>query len=443
MSTAVVKGQNAIALTAEEKNVEKAILGACLLEQGTFQSIKALLIDADFYTIGYADIWRAMDTLAGKGSPIDLITVSAQLRSDASAVTAYELAQLTNYVNQVGNVQHHAYLLKQLSLRRALVAHTYDVLAEIGKGKDVMEVLDKATKSCTDMLAGLFRGQTVTTADVVDKVFNQLVDQMTNDTQVFGIMTGLHNFDAMVGGFKKGNLIVIAGRPGMGKTAWALNIVAHNCKQGKSAAVFSLEMTAEELVKRLLAGEGVNNTKIKNPKQFSGDDMELLQDSALTIKEWKLFIDTSSPSLNSVRAQAMRHRDAHGLDLVVIDYLQLMSIAGHTGNREAEISALSRGLKQLAKDLDVPIILLSQLSRKVEERPTRRPMLSDLRESGAIEQDADMVIFPFRPEYYGFTEDESGNSLLGVAEMDIAKFRDGEIGTATVGWEGKHFRFIN
>ncbi len=432
--------------TAEEIAVERAVIGACMLEAGVFQEIASQLTVNDFYDINCREVWSAMEALNESGSPIDMLIVLDALKKRKSDVSAFTLAMFTNSVNQSGNAVYHAHIIKEMNLKRSLIAFSNQTVQDVADNIDVFEALDKAQSRIQKMTQGLFRGQVLKTADVVEEVFNKILHEREHTQSIpRGVKTGIYEFDRLMGYFKGGDFVLIAGRPGMGKTAFALNIAAYQCNRGASGVIFSLEMTRAQLIKRMIVSEAmVSNEAVKNPSSLSKEEMERLQDAKLALQDWKLLIDDNgNTTVGQVRAQAMRHKAEHGLDYIVIDYISLMNDPNYKGDRVNEISAISRGLKALAKDLDVPIIGLSQLSRQVEARPNKRPQMSDLRESGALEQDADVIIFPFRGEYYGFEEDEAGNSLIGKAELIVAKFRDGNPFETMVGWEGKYFKFTN
>ena len=422
----------------EAIKAEAALLGACVLERGAFERVAPLLKAQDFQKPLHADIWAAMERLSANGTPIDLITVTN--------ITAnhYEVAALTQDVAATDNTTHHAYIIKENSLRAQLLAHAMRIHQGLSANQDPFALLESIAKEAARMTERLFEGRTATHCDTVDAEMDLIIHAMTNQTPEPRTNTEFHALDTLLNGLKKGGLYILAARPAMGKTALALNIAANVCKAGGRVAFFSLEMSRSELLRRLLASEGnVLGSSIANAHKLSNNDAHRLADAAADVRDWRLLTDdNASATVVSIRSQCAHFQSQNnGLDLVVVDYLQLMSDSSK-GNREQEISAISRGLKVLAKDLGVPVIALSQLSRNCENRPDKRPMLSDLRESGAIEQDADGVLFVFRPEVY-FEEDEEGNSTKGKAEIICAKNRHGATGSIDLNFIGHYFKFTN
>jgi len=426
----------------ENSILEEAILGACLIETGIFPKVQPLLNAGDFQSPFHKKVWGAMEALAKDGTAIDIATVSHYLKGNA-----YEVTMLTSKINQASNVLHHAYCLKQNSLSVQLGSHA----VEIGRGlinkQDPFELLALIQKNAEAMTKRIFAGRTVSFSDTVDAEIDLIINAMQTKVQEPRTMTGFKAIDEIMNGLKKGDLLILAARPAMGKTALALNIASNVLRNNGRVAMFSLEMTRSQLLRRLLASEArVLAKSIDNAHALSNNDAIRLTDTAAEIRDWRMLVDdNASATVLSIRSQCMQFKNTNnGIDLVVIDYLQLMQEGGErkSGNREQEISAISRGLKVLAKDLECPVIALSQLSRNCENRPDKRPMLSDLRESGAIEQDADAVAFVFRPEVY-FEEDEDGESTKGKAEIILAKHRNGETGTAHLQWWGPYMLFTD
>ena len=379
-------------------------------------------------------IYEAIVQLFNDGNPVDILTVTDKLRKNGTleaAGGAYYITSLTNKVSGAANIEYHAHIVIQKSIQRKLIS----VAAEIGSSAfeettDAFELLDNSEKKLFEIKEESMTKNYDTVTDLIAKAIKE-IEESKGDTQgLTGIPTGFTELDRMTSGWQKSDLIILAARPGMGKTAFVLSMARNAAVlANKAVAIFSLEMSSLQLTKRLIASEAeLSSEKIRSGK-LEEHEWQQLHTKISTIEDAKLFIDdTPALSVLELKAKARRLKRQKGLDLIIIDYLQLMRAEESTkngGNREQEISYISRSLKSLAKELDIPIIALAQLSRAVEQRQDKRPVLSDLRESGSIEQDADLVTFIYRPEYYGVTQDEEGNDNEGLTEIIIRKHRNG------------------
>ena len=381
------------------------------------------------------------------GHPVDILTVTEQLRKDGtleSAGGAYYITSLTNKISSAANIEYHAHIVIQKSIQRQLIT----VAGEIGEKafeetSDAFELLDQSEKQLFEIKNSTMTKNYDEVSDLIAKAIKDIEESTADGEGLTGIPTGFTELDRMTSGWQKSDLIILAARPGMGKTAFVLSMARNAAVlANKSVAIFSLEMSSMQLVKRLIASEAeLSSEKIRSGK-LEEHEWQQLHTKISTIEDAKLFIDdTPALSVLELKAKARRLKSNRQLDMIIIDYLQLMRAEEgnkNAGNREQEISYISRSLKGLAKELDIPIIALAQLSRAVEQRQDKRPVLSDLRESGSIEQDADLVTFIFRPEYYGITQDEEGNDNTGLTEIIIRKHRNGSPGTVNLKFV-KHF----
>jgi replicative DNA helicase len=392
-------------------------------------------------------IYGAVISLFTLGHPVDILTVTEQLRKDGtleSAGGAYYITSLTNKISSAANIEYHAHIVIQKSIQRQLIT----VAGEIGEKafeetSDAFELLDQSEKQLFEIKNSTMTKNYDEVSDLIAKAIKDIEESTADGEGLTGIPTGFTELDRMTSGWQKSDLIILAARPGMGKTAFVLSMARNAAVlANKSVAIFSLEMSSMQLVKRLIASEAeLSSEKIRSGK-LEEHEWQQLHTKISTIEDAKLFIDdTPALSVLELKAKARRLKSNRQLDMIIIDYLQLMRAEEgnkNAGNREQEISYISRSLKGLAKELDIPIIALAQLSRAVEQRQDKRPVLSDLRESGSIEQDADLVTFIFRPEYYGITQDEEGNDNTGLTEIIIRKHRNGSPGTVNLKFV-KHF----
>jgi len=418
--------------------VEEAVLGAIMLEKDALTEVIDFLHPEVFYREEHKEIFKAIINLYNSNKPIDILTVTSELRSEGKLENvggAFYISELTNRVGSSANIEYHSRLLVEKFLLRELIRmsgiiqnHAFD------ETTDVFELLDMTERDLFNISQGNLKGSYLPMSTLITRTIEEIetISKSREITGVSGVPSGFTDLDKVTLGWQKSDLIIIASRPGMGKTSFVLSMARNAAVMfNKAIAVFSLEMSSIQLVNRLIAAEA----EIKSEKLRSGDleehEWHQLHTKIKSLSNAKLFID-DTPGINvfELRAKCRRMKTQYNIDMVIIDYLQLMN--SHIDNRkntnrEQEISAISRALKSMAKDLDVPVIALSQLSRDVEKRGgNKRPMLSDLRESGSIEQDADQVLFIFRPEYYKITEDEDHMSTRGVAEINIAKNRHGQ-----------------
>jgi replicative DNA helicase len=416
-------------------DMEEAVLGAMMLEKNAVNAVIDVLKPESFYKEAHQHIFSAMMTLFQATEPIDLLTVTSQLRKDGMLDIvggAYYITQLTNRVGSAANAEYHARIVSQKYIQRELIRISAETVKNAYEDtSDVFELLDTAESNLFAIAESNIRKNYDSMSTLVSQAIKQIETAMTQKDGLSGVPSGFTELDRVTNGWQKSDLIVLAARPGMGKTAFVLSLARNIAVDfNKPIAVFSLEMSSVQLVNRLISSE----TEFPADKLRKGDlkahEWQQLNSQISKLTSAPMFID-DTPALNifELRAKCRRLKAQHDIQMVVIDYLQLMTAGGEgKGNREQEISSISRSLKSIAKELDIPIIALSQLSRAVETRGgNKRPQLSDLRESGAIEQDADMVLFIYRPEYYQLYQDEQGNSTEGMAELIIAKHRNGSL----------------
>lgn len=413
--------------------LEEAVLGAIMLDRDALPGVIDILHPESFYSDKNKIVFRAMLTLFGRGDAIDILTVTEQIRKDGKMDDiggSFYLVEMTNRVASAANLEYHARIVAERAMLRAIIQQSTNAIREAyDPGADAFDLLHRYQQdlfSLSNLSGRMADGVGRIGIDVLKRAeaAMQIPDGIT------GVPCGLAAIDKTTGGWQRSDLIVIAARPGMGKTAFVICNALHAAKQGYPVAIFSLEMGKEQLVQRIISiMTGISGNRIKRG-QITEDEVRQIGKAVNDLADIPLYID-DTPGLNvfELRAKARRLKMQHGIQMVIIDYLQLMSgERDRNTNREQEVSAISRGCKHLAKELDVPVIALSQLSRAVETRGgAKRPQLSDLRESGAIEQDADLVSFLYRPEYYDILEDEQGNSLKGVAEFLIEKHRHGAL----------------
>lgn len=412
--------------------LEEAVLGAIMLDRDALVIVIDILHEQCFYPEAHQLIFAAMLRLFNQSQPIDLLTVMDACKKAATLEKiggpAY-LASLTNKVASAANIEYHARIIKQQWVKRELIRYGTIVIREAYEDtSDCFDILEAHEKGIFSISAGNSKSYE-SAASLTNKLWKDLQNQ--GDSVLSGVPSGLTELDAVTNGYQRTDLIIQAARPGMGKTSKALSEALHAAKQGHAVAFFSLEMSSMQLMARLAAMEcGVSFNKFRF-KTADENEWAMLEVALGTISNLPIYID-DTPSINvfELRAKCRRMKMQHDIQIIFIDYLQLMGGSGSNfyGNREQEISGISRSLKALAKELEVPVIALAQLSRAVETRGgSKRPQLSDLRESGSIENDADIVQFIYRSEYYGIVEDPEGQSLKGVAEIIIAKHRNGAL----------------
>ena len=429
-------------LPPQDVDAERSVLGAMFLQESAVSEVFGLLGADDFYKKGHRIIMRTMADLFERNEPIDEVTVAAALKTsgelEAAGGIAY-LAGLTESVPTAANAMYYARIVRDRSLARRLIDAATDI-AQLGyEGGDVALALDQAEAKIFEITHGREERDFVPLKQAIKTAFQQIEQAYERKATVTGVATGYIDMDQKTAGLQPSDLIIIAGRPSMGKTALALNIGQNTAIRDKTpVAVFSLEMSKEQLVLRMLCSEA----RIEAQKIRSGflkdTDWPKLATAASVLSQAPVYLDdTGAISLLEMRAKARRLKAEKGLGLIVVDYLQLMR-GRQTENREREISEISRGLKSLAKELNVPVVALSQLNRSLESRQDKRPMLSDLRESGAIEQDADVICFVYRDEYYN----EKSNDK-GIAEIIIGKQRNGPTGMIKLRFFNEFTRFDN
>jgi len=418
-------------------DLEQVVLGAMMIDKKGVDAVIDILHHEAFYKESHQHIFQSIVKLFENTEPIDLLTVSAKLKSEGKLEKAggeYYLVQLTQKVSSSAHIEYHARIILQKYIQRSLIRISTEIIEDsYDETKDVFNLLDKAESKLYDVTQGNIKKSTETAQSLVIQA-KKKIEEISNKDGLSGIPSGFTDLDKLTSGWQPSDLIIIAARPGMGKTALTLSM-ARNIAVAKNIpiAFFSLEMSSIQLITRLISSEtGLSSEKLRtgNLEKF---EWEQLNVKVSALENAPLYIDdTPSLSIFDLRAKARRLSSQHDIKLIVIDYLQLMTAGGSNknGNREQEISTISRNLKALAKELNIPVIALSQLSRMVEGRTSKRPLLSDLRESGAIEQDADIVSFIYRPEYYNIDtwDDNERSSTEGEAEFIVSKHRNGGLG---------------
>jgi len=428
---------------------ELSVLGGMLLDPDAVVRIIELIDDSMFYREGNRRLFRAMVRLWERGGVVDHITLSEELKNvgdfDAVGGTAF-LAQLLDAVATSANIEYHAGIVREKALLRRLVEAATSIIQETYENQgEVDDLLDTAEQKIFQVAQSHDRKGFVWIKEILWPTFEKIEALQANSSSVTGVPTGFADLDEITAGFQPGDLIIVAARPSMGKTALTLNIAQHAAISAqKAVAFFSLEMSKEALVQRILCAEGRVDASRLRTGRLRDEEYAQLATAAGYLNTAPIYIDDSPAiSVLEMRAKARRLKaDRPDLELVIVDYLQLMrGSASRSENRQQEVSEISRGLKALAKELNVPVVALSQLSRAVESRPDKRPMMSDLRESGAIEQDADLITFLYRPEYYFGPTDKDGNSLEGRAELIVAKQRNGATGVVNLMFFKEFTRF--
>src|SRR3954470_21470687 len=426
----------------QAKELEEAILGAIMLEKSAFDTVIEILKPECFYVEAHQRIYKAMQGLAIKSLPIDLLTVVEELkvREELELVGGpYYVTKLTNAVVSSANIDAHSRIILQKFIQRELIRISGEIIGDAYEDStDVFDLLDEAESKLFEITNNHLRKDYASIDTVLVKTIQRIEDLRTRQDEISGVPSGFHTLDKITYGWQPTDLIILAARPSVGKTAFALNLArsaALHPLKPTGVAFFSLEMSAGQLVQRILSAESeIHLEKINRGKLEEHEMKQLYKRGIERLSNAPIYIDdTAALNIFELRAKCRRLKNKHNLGIIIIDYLQLMSGAGDNknGNREQEISRISRDLKGLAKELKVPIIALSQLSREVEKRKegAKIPQLSDLRESGAIEQDADMVMFLYRPEYYDITANEMGESNKGETYVKIAKHRNGSLDT--------------
>ncbi len=432
-------------------DLEEAVLGAMMLESNRLAEVIEVLKPEAFYKESHQTIFSAIMRLFAQNEPVDILTVTEELRKTGELEVAggpYFITMLTNRIASTANIEFHARIILQKFIQRELIRVSSEIIKDAYEDTtDVFDLLDKAENGLFSISEGSIGKSYMDMQSIITEAIKEINAGRHQEGKLRGVGSGFTELDRVTSGWQKSDLIIIASRPGMGKTAFALTMARNAAVDFKKPiAVFSLEMSSIQLVTRLMSSE----TEIPQEKLRKGtmEDHEWAQLNAriTPLIEAPLYIDdTAALSIFDLRAKCRRLKAHHDIQMIIVDYLQLMQGSQDTrGNREQEISSISRALKTLAKELDVPVIALSQLSRASEKRSAAaKPILSDLRESGSIEQDADMVMFIYRPEYYKIDVDESGDSTAGVADIIIAKNRNGPLMDIRIRFVSKYAKFVD
>jgi len=429
-------------------DAEQSVLGGLMIDNNTWEQVADQIVEADFYRRDHRLIFKAIATLAEKDQPLDVITLSEWLEQQKELDNVGGLSYLGALAKNTptsANIKAYAAIVRERSVLRQLIRVSTEIAesAYNTEGRSSAEILDKAEQQVFQIAeqgARTNRGYKTVT-ELMGDTLEKIQTLFENDAAYTGVPTGFDDFDSKTSGLQPSDLVIIAGRPSMGKTSFAMNIVESVAVKAKQAvAVFSMEMPGDQLVMRMLSSLGrIDSNKVRTGK-LEDTDWPRLTSAVNILNEAPIFIDdTPGMSPMEIRARARRIKKEHGsLGLIVIDYLQLMQVHGNSENRATEISEISRSLKGLAKELKVPVVALSQLNRSLEQRPNKRPVMSDLRESGAIEQDADLIVFIYRDEVYNEESPDKGS-----AEIIIGKQRNGPIGMSRLTFLGKYTKFEN
>lgn len=423
---------------------EQTVLASALLDHVAVEKILNLLSTEDFYFEANKEIFDSIKSVHMKNFPVDALTVTEELkiREKIDYVGGFEyLIKLTENIITSKNVEAYCNIIKEKSTLRKLISTSNEI---IEKGYKENEEVQKLIELAETRIFSISQNRNINSftdiKDVLLNVFNQLEERAMTKGSITGITTGYTDLDRMTSGLQRSDLILLAARPSMGKTALALNIAMNAVKSGASCALFSLEMSKEQYVQRIISMESMVESNKLRSGNLEEEDWNRLLSTMSTISSYNVFIDdTASISMFEMMSKCRRLKMEKGLDIIIVDYLQLMSDGSNTTNRQQEISNISRGLKALARELNCPVIALSQLSRAPELRQDHRPIMSDLRESGAIEQDADVVMMLYRDEYYHKEESEK----KGITEVIITKQRNGPVGTVELAWIGQYTKFGN
>lgn len=437
-------------LPPQAVDVEEAVLGALMLERDAYISVADIIDVNSFYKEEHQKIFEVIKYLSTHEKPVDLLMVTQELKNreilDSVGGPLY-ITRLTSQVASAAHIEFHARIIAQKYIQRELIRVSSEIQTKAYDDTiDVDDLIDYSETALFQVAEGNIKKETVPIKPLLREASQLIEEASKRDDGLSGVPSGFTSLDRITSGWQKTDLIIVAARPSMGKTAFVLSMARNMAvEHRKPVGVFSLEMSSLQLVNRLLASETeLGSEKIKNGRLQAWEwthfnrKLNILEDAPIFID------DTPALSVFEFRAKCRRLKMQHDISAVVVDYLQLMTAGSdNRGSREQEVSMISRSLKAIAKELDIPILALSQLNRSVESREGKRPQLSDLRESGAIEQDADIVCFIHRPEYYGITEDESGNSLIGVAEIIIAKHRNGAVGDVQLSFKKQLARFAD
>jgi replicative DNA helicase len=443
--TSPMSGTAALRVPPHSADAEQAVLGGVLIDNGAWDRIADIVTAIHFYRSDHRAVFEAVSKLCDKGQPCDAVTVAEQLDRDglldSSGGLAY-LAELTQNTPNATNIVAYAEIVRDRAVLRDLIRTSAEIAESAFRpqGRAARELLDDAERRILEIAerGGAGRRESVPIKHVLSGVMERIDELSRRDNPITGVPSGFKDLDAMTAGLQRGDLVIVAGRPSMGKTAFAMNIVEEAAIQGRlSVAVFSMEMPAEQLAMRMLSSLGrIDQQKVRTGR-LDPEDWPRLTSPLAMLNDTNIFIvDDSTLNPTELRARCRRLKREQALDLVVIDYLQLMYVPGTSENRATEISEISRTLKALAREVKVPVVACSQLNRSLELRGNKRPVMSDLRESGAIEQDADLILFIYRDEVY---DEESKDK--GKAEIIIGKQRNGPIGKVDLAFLGRYARF--
>ena len=426
------------------KEAEQSVLGSILSSSQAVGTACELLKAEDFYFNQNKEIFLAVTELFNENVPVDIVTVSDRLnlhdKLDEIGGVPY-LSNLIINVPSTGNVDFYAKIIKDKAALRRLIYKSQQILTMAYDEDDITDkIIDRSEQLILDVTSNSDKSDIVHISEVMMTAYDEMVQNSLNKGNITGISTGFNYFNNATGGLHGGELIIVAGRPGMGKSSFAVNIAENVAINDNIAvAIFNLEMSKSMIVNRIICSQALVDSQNIRRGDFQIEDWQQICSIVDKLSSAPIYIDdTPTITVSEIRAKCRRLKQTKNLGLIVIDYLQLMQGSGRTESRQQEITEISRSLKVLAKELDIPVIALSQLSRTVESRSDKRPMLADLRESGAIEQDADMVVFLYRDEYYNKESTEKN-----TAEVIIAKQRSGSTGTFKLGWQGKYTKFIN
>lgn len=441
-------------LPPQNLEAEEAVLGALMIEKGSMPIVQEILRPESFYKEAHRIIYETIITLDGRGDPVDLLTVTNELRK-ASKLDfiggPYYLVELTQRVSSAANLEFHSRIVSESYIKRELIKISSEITRDsFDYTTDVFDLLDHAQQQIFQIVDANLKKKYASIRDIMHQAIQELELKKNNEGGLTGVPSGFTDLDRVTSGWQKSDLVIIAARPGMGKTAFVVSAMRNAAVQfGKAVALFSLEMSSVQLINRLISAEAELASEKITKGQLEPYEWERLHERISKLSDAPIYVDdTPALSIMELRAKCRQLKTQYDIQLIIIDYLQLMrgSDTGKGGmtNREQEIGTISRGLKGLAKELSVPVIALSQLSRATETRGgDKRPMLSDLRESGSIEQDADMVMFLYRPEYYGIEVDEDNNPTKGTGEVIIAKHRNGSLDTVKLRFIGQFTKFAD
>lgn len=423
---------------------ERSVIGSMIMDRDAIMTASEILIEEDFYQKQYGVLFGTMTELYNEGRPVDLVTLQDRLKEKELPPELCSVEFIRDLVAAVptsANAKYYANIVKEKAVLRRLIKVSEGIANECYLSREPVDaILEDTEKQIFDVVQNKSTGDFVGIDKIVLQSLESIEAASKTKGTVTGVSTGFYDLDYKTAGLQPSDLILVAARPSMGKTAFVLNVAEHVAvKDKKTTAIFSLEMSKDQLVKRMLAMNSKVDSQAIRSGELRDDDWVKLVESVKEIGSSGLIIDdTPGISISELRSKCRKYKLEHDLGLVIIDYLQLMTGSRKTESRQQEVSDISRSLKALAREINAPIVALSQLSRAVEQRPDKRPMLSDLRESGAIEQDADVVMFIYRDDYYNKDTEEPG-----VAEIIIGKQRNGPTGTVKLGWQAQYTKFVN